>query len=109
MLQKHRYEAYVMFQLTTCCKRPVPLYHFLAATLSLTAGQRKCPGLESLSENQMELAWTIDLLDSWEFLPLVLFSSSTRPAKEFMVTGEGRIVISESINLATSLKIADTC
>ena len=99
-LTRNRIEAYVMFQIASCARKPFSLYEFLAATHFLTAGRGTYPDLQRLSEEQMERrlnSRSAGLLEvSRKGMGNVQFIHQT--VKEFLTAGVGETLIREGLS-----------
>lgn len=96
-LERHRYEAYVMFQIAIYCRTPFKLHYILAAALFLATGRGTYRELQKLSLDQMERrlnsrsAGLLDVAGGG-----VQFIHQT--VKDFMIIGKGSILIYEGIS-----------
>ena len=99
-LTRNRIEAYVMFQVASCARKPFSLYEFLAATHLSTTGRGTYPDIQRLSEEQMERrlnSRSAGLLEvSRKGKGSVQFIHQT--VKEFMTAGVGETLIREGLS-----------
>ena len=99
-LTRNRIEAYVMFQIASCTRKPFSLYEFLAATHFLTAGRGTYPDSQRLSEEQMGRRLNSRSAGLLEVTRngggLVQFIHQT--VNEFMTSGDGKTIIREGLS-----------
>ena len=101
-LAKHRYEAYVMFQLAAS-SRSIPLDHFLkaakfGATGNLTNPDRRGYGPGSSIERRLnsKSAGLLEIYITRDKQEIVQFIHQT--AKEFIISGKGQMLITENLD-----------
>ena len=93
-------EAYIMYQIAMCCRKPLPIDHFLWATGYLMSGKTMNTNTHRLSVDQMERRLNSRAAGLLESVPtsegnIVEFIHQT--VKTFMILGKGKVIIQEDL------------